>query len=62
MILFNLSLKDNIIYAYGLLDGYNGTYAVDTVDRTILSDMYFEHLISDEQNKFQSMNKQRSDF
>ena len=35
---------ENEIYAYGLLDGYNGIWAVDLVDQCILTNMYFDHL------------------
>lgn len=35
---------ENEVYAYGLLDGYNGTLSVDLAEQCILTDMYFDHL------------------
>jgi len=41
---FSYEFIENEIYAYGLLDGYNGIWAVDLVDQCILTNMYFDHL------------------
>lgn len=41
---FSYEFKENAIYAFGLLDGYNGTWAVDLVDQSILTNTYFDHL------------------
>lgn len=37
-------MKENKIYAYGIVDGYNGTFAVDLIEQCLLSDLYFDHL------------------
>jgi TAK1-binding protein 1 len=41
---FRYVLKDNSIYAYGILDGFNGIYTVDIVNASILLNLYFDHL------------------
>lgn len=41
---FAYEFKKDLIYAYGLLDGYNGIWAVDLVEQCILTNMYFDHL------------------
>lgn len=41
---FSYELIDNQIYAYGLLDGYNGISAVDLVEQVLLTNLCFDHL------------------
>lgn len=41
---FRYILKDNSIYAYGILDGFNGINTVDIVNSSILLSLYFDHL------------------
>lgn len=37
-------LKENEVYAYGVLDGFNGTWTVDLLEQLFISNIYFEHL------------------
>lgn len=41
-----LRLKENEIYAYGILDGFNGSWTVDFIEQCLLSNIYFDHLFS----------------
>lgn len=41
---FAYELIENQIFAYGILDGYNGTGAVDIVEQALLTNVCFDHL------------------
>lgn len=37
-------MKDGEIYAYAVIDGFNGTWMVDFLEQFLLSNLYFDHL------------------
>ena len=37
-------LKENEIFAYGIIDGFNGTWTVDFVEQCLMSNICFDHL------------------
>lgn len=41
---FAYEFKENVVFAYGLLDGYEGSWAVDFVEQCIMTSLYFDHL------------------
>ncbi|RNA37902.1 TGF-beta-activated kinase 1 and MAP3K7-binding 1-like isoform X1 [Brachionus plicatilis] len=41
---FSFELKDGEIYAYAVIDGFNGTWVVDFLEQFLLSNLYFDHL------------------
>ncbi len=45
-----IRLKENQIYAYGILDGFNNTWIVDLIEQCLLTNMYFDHLPKLESN------------
>ena len=47
----SIRLKENHVFAYGILDGYNGTWTVDLLEQSLLTNMYFDNL-----NQLQEMN------
>jgi hypothetical protein len=36
---------ENKIYFYGILDGFNGTFAVDLIEQFLAAYIYLDHLI-----------------
>jgi hypothetical protein len=39
-----LRLKENRVFAYGVLDGFNGCWSVDLLDQCFLTNIYFDNM------------------